>query len=358
MKKNLFLILFFILIGLPVFLFYAFPTLIPRENTENKAAENFPTLADGSFASWPKRFESWFSDNLPFKTQFIHLYRGLQNRFADDFEQSQVIRGADDWLFYRPTIENYKGLERFSDEELEQIRANLSDFFDHMEAQGSKCLFYIAPDKEQVYDAKMPARIRRVSELSRGDQVYEMLRQETDYRVIYPKAFFREIAESTPLYFSTDTHWNELGGWYAAQQIRRAFEGSEDPIHPIEYEFFEDNGKDLAGTLGLSKAIPEKNAVSLHFKDGIHAEKNGTMLNGAFQMYTSDAPKADMILIGDSFSEYYQRSAIHDVSDIAFITYGDLSILHMEDYSPTYIVLMLVERNLPFLLNRIYYFED
>ena len=55
-----------------------------------------------------------------------------------------------------------------------------------------------------------------------------------------------------------------------------------------------------------------------------------------------------------SFSEYCLRSAIHDTNEVLFVTYGQLSLIDLEAEHPDYLVIMLVERNLPFLLNGFY----
>ena len=85
-----------------------------------------------------------------------------------------------------------------------------------MEKQGSSCLLYIAPDKEQVYGEFMPEQIRRVSNESRADQLAGYLSERLKYPVLYPKAELTELAQDQPVYFSTDTHWNELGGYALA----------------------------------------------------------------------------------------------------------------------------------------------
>lgn len=353
MKRfTAFLICFFILTALPVPVFYAFRDLIPSENTENKASAAFPTLQDGSYASWPKRFEAWFSDTLPFKTQLIRLYRGTQQLLGTDYEASDVIRGTGDWLHYRKTLENYKGLLRFSDNELVTMRDALTGFFAEMEAQGRQVLFYIAPDKEQVYPETMPAAILRVSELSAGDQVSAWLSSETAFPVFYPKAELQAAAGTMPIYFRTDTHWNELGGFLAAQQIREAFTGI--PRTLPQWHYAPEPGKDLANMLGLSSRMTEENAVAIDFGDGLEVRKTGTIDHGTLQWYESDAGNGKLMVIGDSFSEYFLRSAIHDVGRIVFVTYGELSRIDMAAEDPDYIVLMLVERNLPFLLNGIW----
>ncbi|MBQ6509153.1 MAG: hypothetical protein IJI07_06745 [Flexilinea sp.] len=242
MKKNelLFLILFTLLTLAPVPVFYLFREQIGYKNTENKAESGFPSLSAQNYSTWPRRFEEWLSDTLPFKTQFIELYRGFQYRSGLDFSQSDVLRGQDENLFYRKTVENYKGIIRFSDEELQTAEQNLKGIFRQMEKQGSSCLLYIAPDKEQVYGEFMPKQIRRVSNESWADQLAGYLSGRLKYPVLYPKAELTELAQDQPVYFSTDTHWNELGGYFAAEQIRSAFTGS--PVSPDipEYHYYEE----------------------------------------------------------------------------------------------------------------------
>lgn len=357
MKKNgiLFLICFFILIFAPVPIFSLFREQIGYKNTENKVLSEFPELSSENFSTWPRRFEEWFSDILPFKTQFIELYRGFQLRSGLDFAQSDVIRGNDSHLFYRTTVENYKGISRFTDEELEKIRKNLEGLFGTLQAQGADCLLYIAPDKEQVYHSFMPSIIRRISTESRADQVVDYLTDRVNFPVLYPKTRLMELSLTQPVYYTTDTHWNNLGGWIAATQVRSAFTGEPETKEQPQFHYYDSEGKDLAGMLGLSEQIPERNGVAIDHNDGINVWKPETVDHGKLQRFMSDAPvKKKMLLIGDSFSEYFMQSAIHDITEIHFVTYGELYRIDLVQESPDYVVIMLVERNLPFLVHGFY----
>ena len=356
MKRSgtIFLIFFILLTFAPIPVFYLFREQIGYKNTENKAAADFPDLTAQNFTSWPRRFEEWLSDTLPFKTQFIELFRGFQFHSGLDFIQSDVIRGKDDILFYRKTVDNYKGLSRFSDDELGTITNNLYEFFSYMESNGTKCMLYIAPDKEQVYDSFMPDHIRRVSTESRADQLTAYLEEHLPWPVLYPKTELQNRLADYPIYFSTDTHWNNIGGWFAAKQVKAAFSGTAEPDPDPEYYFYESLGKDLAGMLGLSEQMPENNAAEMVFHDGLGIYKTQTINYGNLQRFTNDDPHSEqhkkLLVIGDSFSEYFIRSAIHDIKDILFITYGDLYLTDLDAEKPDYLVVMLVERNLPFLL--------
>lgn len=354
-KSNfIFLLFFFLFMFTPVPVYFLFREQIGYKNTENKAAEEFPGLDRTNYSTWHRRFEEWLSDNLPFKTQFIELFRGFQYLAGLDYTQSDVIRGDDGFLFYRKTIDNYKGITRFTDEELSEIENNLSYFFSEMETKGIRCLLYIAPDKEQIYPEKMPGNIRRVSETSRGDQLTEYLKEHTSFPVLYPKDELRNISRKIPVYFSTDTHWNFLGGWAAAQQIRSAFSGTEEVFHEPRYFRYNEKGKDLAGMLCLEDLLPEVNAADVEFQNGLTINKVKTENYGKIQRFTTagqaDERNKKLMIIGDSFSEYYLHSAGHDVKDIVFITYGNMYLIDIETEKPDYLVVMLVERNLPFLL--------
>lgn len=358
MKKQLIFAVFFILLTFaPIPVFSLFREQIGYKNTENKTLDDFPQLDRQNFSTWPKRFESWLSDTLPFKTQFIELFRGFQLKSGLDFTQSDVIRGNYDNLFYRKTVGNYKGLSRFTEDELKTITDNLTNFFDRMQESGTKCLFYIAPDKEQVYSNYMPESIRRVSSESRADQLTGYLKEHMPYPVVYPKALFQSLQADYPLYYKTDTHWNDLGGWFAARQIKSVFTGSDESAILPAYNYYERDGMDLAGMVGLSEKFSEPNAVTINFDDGLNIYKTQTINYGNLQRFTNDDPHPEhafkAVVIGDSFAEYYIRSAIHDIKDILFITYGDMYLADLNAESPDYLIIMLVERNLPFLLNGI-----
>ena len=354
-KANVIFLFFFILMTFaPVPIFSLFREQIGYKNTENKAETRFPELDRSNYSTWPRRFEEWLSDNLPFKTQFIELFRGFQLQSGLDFTQSNVIRGNGGQLFYRTTVENYKGISRFSEDDLKTIRNHLEEFFGRMEAQGAECLLYIAPDKEQVYSGFMPEHIRRITEESRADQTTSFLTQQGSFPVIYPKSQLKEWSRTLPVYYNTDTHWNFLGGWFASEQVKSLFRGEPESTEIPQFHYNESSGKDLAGMLGLSEKMPEQNAVWVDYNDGITVWKPESIDHGRIQRYASDSPEhKKLLLIGDSFAEYFMQSAIHNLNEILFVTYGDLYKIDLSAEKPDYVVVMLVERNLPFLLNGI-----
>ena len=115
---------------------------------------------------------------------------------------------------------------------------------------------------------------------------------------------------------------------------------------------------DLAGMLGLEDQLHEKNDVEIHFSDEIAIRRTEMIENGKVQRFVAssetNAHKEKLFIIGDSFSEYYLHSAGHDIENILFVTYGNLFRINLEEEHPDYLVIILVERNLPFLLEGFY----
>ena len=194
---------------------------------ENRAYEEFPKVRSmDELLSFPGRFESWFSDHMFFKTEFVRAKTMTELKLFGELDSSSVILGTEEpWLFYKKaddgtTLETYKRIDHYSEDELYAIGEELRAFKAELERNGVKeFILYIAPDKESIYgDKYMPDHIVRREGESSTEQLRNFLEREyPDIHVIYPAEEFRasegSLKGAETLYYKTDTHWNLAGAF-------------------------------------------------------------------------------------------------------------------------------------------------
>ena len=122
-------------------------------------------------------------------------------------------------------------------------------------------MFVIAPDKHVVYPELMPAALHRVNPGSRIDQLVDYLHAHSTVNIVDVRPPLLEASRRERLYHRTDTHWNDLGAFYAYQQILQR--SGLDTVKPAARSDFEVRdqvipGMDLAGMIGLKDVLSEQ----------------------------------------------------------------------------------------------------
>lgn len=204
------------------------------------------------------------TDNIPFKNQLIAINNSIDYFVFRKASDERVILGEDEWLFYDfkddgDPIGCYQGTNLFTEADLLAIKNNCIAQRDFLASQGKEFVIFIAPNKERVYYEHLPDRYEKPAEMYRALQVVEYLRENTDLRVVYP---YEELMETKKIleeniYYKTDSHWNEIGGYVGARALLGEL-GIEMP--EITEKQMKISGKknrqgDLAKVLGLSKIL-------------------------------------------------------------------------------------------------------
>ena len=227
MEPRIILVAFLGLICFLWFFWIILEKFVDTTNYENREMSSQPRLTLDSYATYADDYESWFNDNIPFRNNLITLNTSIDFFIFNKSTNDSVIKGSDDWLFYANTsdgdpISCYQGTNLFSDEELQNIAQNCINQRNFLEKQGKEFVIFIAPNKERVYSEYMPDKYGKPAENYRALQVYDYLKENTDIRIVYPytelmgaKALGRNI------YYKTDTHWNEIGGYVGAAALDR-----------------------------------------------------------------------------------------------------------------------------------------
>jgi hypothetical protein len=229
-------------------------------------------------------------------------------RRGSDAARVYAVPGRDGWLFLggdsNQTLAQHTGqLRRGKLWEL-RWRSVYSGRRRLAQEVGAEWIHCMTPDKESVYEDKLPPDIEVVDRRL----VHRVL--EIGERVGVPPMFpleeLRAARERGPLYHQTDSHWTYLGAFVAYELICDELESRGVPIHrvrPEDVEFTETSevgdlgaklDPPLAGT-GMDAALRSEHAI-LTFDSGVH-------LTGRVGVWESDLPEAaTAVMVGTSYS--------------------------------------------------------
>lgn len=119
--------------------------------TENITVTQAPKLTKENYREFPGEFENYFNNHVPFRSQLITLSSLADvNLFREKNINDKVVIGKNNWLFLsaQQNMEDYKGTNLFTREQLETVVNNLLTSKDYLDKRGIEFVLFIAPNKD------------------------------------------------------------------------------------------------------------------------------------------------------------------------------------------------------------------
>ena len=84
-------------------------------------------------------------------------------------------------------------------------------------------MILICPNKETIYPEFLPNTIKRAKNQTRLDQLIDYLKINSNYQIVDIRKQLTKAKKSYPIYYKMDTHWNQIGGFIACQEVMKRF---------------------------------------------------------------------------------------------------------------------------------------
>jgi hypothetical protein len=275
---------------------------------------------------------------------------------------TSVVLGADGWLFFADdgSLDIFRRTAPLSPAQLEQWR-QLVDRWARISADaGARLVLVIAPDKPTIYGDFMPAWATQLAPESRLDQLTAALAGRDDIDLVDVRPALRDARRAgLPVFYRTDTHWNQLGSYLATRELARTlarrFPGVIVPppiARPVILPVL--GGGDLARFLGIADRVGDQD-VWLAPQLG-HA---ATVRSRATQTITRDivfedevsstcpgAPIARALVLRDSYGNAMIPHLAELFRDARYLWTTKLHPDQVRAPRPDVIVIEIVERHL------------
>lgn len=176
-----------------------------------------------------REIDRWFADRiglrLPLLSAGAAFHVGLLRRSTD----RRVVIGRDGWLFWTDdsdkvaTMADFRGELRFSDAQLRAANRHLIEMRTTLSACGVYSVIAVAPNKQSIYGDYLSNSTLRPN--TRLDDLLLRLDPQARAALLDLRPSLREgLAQrpELPVFFKTDTHWNEIGAFYAYRAIIEA----------------------------------------------------------------------------------------------------------------------------------------
>tara|TARA_B100000780_G_C21111573_1_gene449235 strand:- start:730 stop:2481 length:1752 start_codon:yes stop_codon:yes gene_type:complete len=348
-----------------VILFFAFA---PKtyDTPEKRNLKEFPSFSNTFIWNIPGKIDAWYKDHFPFRNSLPVPINYLKlSTFNISPIPQKVLKGKENWLFSSEgdVVDSYKGLKFYSDDELKKIKHNLEERRDYLKLKGSSYHLMILPLKASMYPEMLPNVLKAKSSYSKYEQLISYLKENTTLSIVEVKPKLLEKKEAELLYYETDTHWNQLGGFYGYQQlIKKINSDTEYNItlideDQISYEKYTESSGDLLNMINLTgylnrtiyqlklpyrneKEVPPIRFDSLRFDGPLMCYENSKL---------KSAPR--ILFYRDSFSSYLIKPVSQSFSRTALYWTRTFYKEPIDAENPDIFVDEYLERFLDFLLD-------
>lgn len=306
---------------------------------------------------------------LPYINKKLYPY-GI-SAFSD-----QVIIGKQDWLFlgdnYADTVSVTRaGVDSAYTEKAIEKNNTLYGWRRYFLENGVKDFkIMVGPNKSSIYPEFLPGWI----EPADNRKIDILMDEASDDYYLYPRNALlaaKEKYSENELYYKTDTHWNNLGGWLAFDYFITELRKENPELNysqSINLESISEiNGGDLAGFLRLPGWLKDSQpkfkiltdiSVSTqcrkYYTNEIYQCANNPEINAQIEpllVLSDGAENTDKVLwLRDSFGTAVSPYMALLFSDIIQIHYGhvdrDMLVKLIKDFEPDYVFMTIVERDL------------
>lgn len=285
----------------------------------------------------------WFSDHFAFRQELITAEAAMKSSLFATSAQTDVALGRDGWLYYAETLDDYTGADEITSRQAWCAARSLALAQDYVEARGGVFTFTIAPNKISLYPQFAPAGLER-AETTAADLLIEQLAIQ---EVHYTDLFGPFSQEDEVLYHQLDSHWTNKGAalghdllmqglglsgsaWEKPGEYRLTHRGDlYEMLYPASDRL--DRQFEFEEPLAFEYATPIRNV------DDLRIQTVSGSVNPPLLMFRDSFGNALHALMAESFSEAIFSRAM------------SYNLPMMEQIGAKYVVVELVERNLPLL---------
>jgi hypothetical protein len=328
-------------------------------NAENRALSSAPGIPNtiAQLKKFPNQWSAYFNDHFGGRNEVIFWSNRLKVQLLHTSPLETVVIGKDRWIFYtgERSILDYQGFIQMDDATLKRADDFLREIKAGLDERGIAMLVVVAPDKHTIYPEYLPDRIHKASAQTRLDQFLEYNQSHTNVDVLDLRPLMLEKKAETPydIYFKTDTHWNELGGFYAYQGMIQRLSKQFPILVPRALSDYE-----LTATPVLGREMAKFTMLRAYFMDQevkltsqIPNKAKRLALDYSLESVTpayateiddSRLPKA--IMFHDSFADYFTAYFSQHFERIVYVRSYQVDWTAIDREQPDVVIIQVVER--------------
>lgn len=326
MKKNdIFVsIIFIVFLVAPNILFWIFEDKMDHNVYENRLLAEKPKLTVNNITKFPKEYENYFNDHLPFKNEIRKLRSNLLLNIFNISSSQNVIIGKNGWFFFtgESTLSDYTKTTIYSDDDKQKKYDLLIETQNKLKNKNIDFYIFAIPNKETVYSDKLKGVVsQNPRKYTKAEDLLNYLQKDSQFKIIYPKDVLIEARKNYDTYYKYDTHWNDYGAYLGVLELMKFFDKNFKSTNVV-IDFELNRNGDLA-KMNLTTNATNKEPVVNDFYDDINATCEN--INN-YSFCSSDKPLygENILFVGDSF----RLATIKYLSKL----FNNSVFVHLQDY--------------------------
>ncbi|MBS1819697.1 MAG: hypothetical protein JSU08_17320 [Acidobacteria bacterium] len=333
------------------------------QEAENRALATFPALSLhwGDVRAFLPGLDAWFADHFAFRSTLVKWYGITRYLWMGVSSSPSVGVGSRGWLFFVDDggIEDFTNASLLTEDALQNWRTTIVRAQRWCRARGIAYAFTILPDKGSIYPEFFPRTARRVTRLSRADQIFTAV-SDTGAAIDVRQALMDE-KRKVRVFQKTDTHWNSRGAYIGYKTIIEALRLQVPAIPPAkpESEFTARTrhirGMDLAGMMGLTRVLGEED---LRFEENqkrqyVVVEPKGNIVEAGEARIVTEIPGSTLpraVVFRDSFTSAMAPYFSEHFSRVVYIWRNDFAWQEVEREHPDVVLQEIVARHVQWFI--------
>lgn len=206
----------------------------------------------------------------------------------------------------------------------------------------------ICPNKNLIYEEKMPDYIIRKSKINATDKFIEYMEKNTDIKIVYPKKELLKYKDKYQLYYKYDTHWNYIGAYIGYSKLMEEININSVPLNDLTVSNSGNISGDLAGMINSHKFYSDDNDYILNS----FTSNDYRIVSGIKHYYNSGYCESDanntnnILMIRDSFTTAMFDYIASSFRKSSFIHIAKFKYNYILDKNPNIVVYQTVEMGL------------
>lgn len=348
MKKTYGNLLFCLLFALICILPLAGMLLFgPSKAGANEVLANKPTLIEknGSFnVEYLSDLGKYVRDRFGFRQELITANARLTAAVFGESATEKVILGEDGWLYYADTLADYEGTSEMSDRQVWNAARTLFLMEEYAKNRGISFVFAAVPNKNTLYFEQMP--YEKGQKTSNMERIQWALEAEN---VAFCDLFAVFSAQTEPVYYKTDSHWDGFGSALAHDSILKTL-GREGNLAEEAFIDAPHRG-DLTDMLYLASDDMEMGPVlnrdrTFAYKGNVRGPDDMTIRT------TSETGTGSLLMFRDSFGNTLHLDLAESFSAACFSRAMPYDLTLLEKEQADTLIIEIVERNLIWLAQK------
>ena len=187
-------------------------------DSENRRLADAPDFKHTPFKDWPEELEAYFNDHFGFRNTFIRRHWKIMRKIE---KSNQVIFANEGWLFFNTPIiiQDYLGNKNPDSKKKDRVTASLQSRIDWLKKRNIEFLFVLVPNKISLHQEHLPNQLKELQGKSNRECLIETFDGRFDKNMLDLLPLLSHKKTGLDLYLKTDTHWNDLGAFFAHEAI-------------------------------------------------------------------------------------------------------------------------------------------